>query len=313
MSASVRPKLLGLFALAGCLQPLAAFSVDGPQAALRSYADIAARNQVGSISQFNDVRPSDWAYQALRYLVERYGCVAGYADGTFSGGRQISRYEAAALLNACLDRVSEVTDELKRLMKEFEKELALLRGRVNGLEARVGELEATQFSTTTKLSGVAVFVIGANAFNSSERSLQDEARRLQGGTSFNYDFELYLDSSFTGKDLLHVILRAGNFADSAFGGGDLNELDAAFQQDCGEKADCGDVLAVNKFYYQWPLGRQFVATVGPKVGQEDMLAVWPSVYSSDLILNLFGFAGAPVAYNKKIVVLALVFSGKVRC
>ena len=38
-----------------------------------------------------------------------------------------------------------MTDELRRLLKEFETELAIL-GRVDGLEARVGELEATQFS-----------------------------------------------------------------------------------------------------------------------------------------------------------------------
>ena len=53
----------------------------------------------------------------------------------------MTRYEAAALLNACLDRVTEVTDELKRLLKEFETELAILKGRVDGLEARVGELK----------------------------------------------------------------------------------------------------------------------------------------------------------------------------
>ena len=33
----------------------------------------------------------------------------------------MTRYEAAALLNAC-DRVTEVTDELRRLIKEFETE-----------------------------------------------------------------------------------------------------------------------------------------------------------------------------------------------
>jgi len=76
-------------------------------------------------------------------------------------GDPLSRYEAAALLNACLDRVSEVTDELKRLMREFEAELALLRGRVDGLEARVGELEALQFSTTTRLMGVTAMYINS--------------------------------------------------------------------------------------------------------------------------------------------------------
>ena len=36
-----------------------------------------SQNQVTSVSQFSDVQPTDWAYQALSNLVERYGCVAG--------------------------------------------------------------------------------------------------------------------------------------------------------------------------------------------------------------------------------------------
>jgi hypothetical protein len=72
-------------------------------------------------------KPTDWAFQALSNLIERYGCVAGYPDGTYKGGQAMTRFEAAALLNACLDRITEVTDELKRLMAEFEKELAVLR------------------------------------------------------------------------------------------------------------------------------------------------------------------------------------------
>ena len=75
---------------------------------------------VTSISQFSDVVPTDWAYQALSNLIERYGCVAGYPNGTYRGNRAMTRYEAAALLNACLDRITEVTDELKHLMKEFK-------------------------------------------------------------------------------------------------------------------------------------------------------------------------------------------------
>ena len=118
-------------------------------------------DQVTSVTQFSDVYPTDWAYQALSNLVEQYGCVAGYPNGTFRGNRAMTRYEAAALLNACLDRITEVTDELRRLLKEFETELAILRGRVDGLEARVGELEATQFSTTTKLKGKSTFIFGA--------------------------------------------------------------------------------------------------------------------------------------------------------
>ena len=122
---------------------------------------VSSDEQVTSISQFSDVYPTDWAYQALANLIERYGCVAGYPNGTFAGGRALSRYEAAALLNACLDRVTEITDEVRRLMKAFEKELAIVKARVDGLEAAVGELEATQFSTTTKLKGKVRFLQGS--------------------------------------------------------------------------------------------------------------------------------------------------------
>merc|ERR1711939_646462 len=143
------------------------------------YSD--TEEQVTSITQFSDVYPTDWAYQALANLIERYGCVAGYPNGTFRGNRAMTRYEAAALLNACLDRITEVTDELRRLVMEFEKELAIIRGRVDGLEARVGELEATQFSTTAKLKGYTAWVAGA-----AEGFDDDEGEAV----TFNYDLRL---------------------------------------------------------------------------------------------------------------------------
>ena len=130
----------------------------------------AQMGQVTSVSQFSDVYPTDWAYQALANLVETYGCVAGYPDGTFKGNIALTRYEAAALLNACLDRVTEITEELKRLMKEFEKELVVLKARVDGLEAQTAELAATQFSTTTKLTGTAFFWLGATVYNGGNDS-----------------------------------------------------------------------------------------------------------------------------------------------
>jgi hypothetical protein len=211
----------------------------------------------------------------------------------------MTRYEAAALLNACLDRISEVTDELKRLMKEFEKELAVLRGRVDGLEAKVGELEANQFSTTTKLKGIATFVVGANSYGGSSDLLVDEARALQGATVFNYDVRLIFDTSFTGKDLLRTTLRAGNFADSAFGGPvvGLNSLEVGFEEGCGTGTDCGDVVAINRLFYQFPIGSNFTATIGGRVRQDDMLAMWPSVYPADTVLDIFTYAGAPGTYS----------------
>ena len=172
-------RLLVAPAALGFLAPMAASAADLNLSGVTQYA---SGDQVTSINQFSDVNPADWAYQALSNLIERYGCVAGYPDGTYRGQRAMTRYEAAALLNACLDRITEVTDELKKLMKEFEKELAIVRGRVDGLEAKVGELEATQFSTTTKLQGQATFVIGAvNASgNSLGRGLNREISAFNG-------------------------------------------------------------------------------------------------------------------------------------
>ena len=105
-------------------------------------------------------------------LVERYGCIAGYPDGTFRGNRAATRYELAAALNACLDQISdrfatkEDLETVKALQEEFKAELATLKGRVDGLEARTATLEAQQFSTTTKLNGEVVFA-GAEALNST--------------------------------------------------------------------------------------------------------------------------------------------------
>ena len=99
-------KLLLAPAALGLMAPMAASAADMNLAGVKQYA--SADEQVTSISQFSDVQPTDWAYQALSNLVERYGCVAGYPSGTFQGKKAMTRFEAAALLNACLDRVTEV-------------------------------------------------------------------------------------------------------------------------------------------------------------------------------------------------------------
>merc|ERR1711990_1214826 len=166
---------------------------------INGVSEYAAADQVTSVTQFSDVYPTDWAYQALASLIERYGCVAGYPNGTFRGNRAMTRYEAAALLNACLDRITEVTDELRRLLKEFETELAILRGRVDGLEARVGELEATQFSTTTKLRGQADFFTGAVKYADRDKCNEKGGDCNSDNLSMSYRFTMNLNTSFTGS------------------------------------------------------------------------------------------------------------------
>ncbi|MBW4568952.1 MAG: iron uptake porin [Tolypothrix carrinoi HA7290-LM1] len=186
--------------------------------------------QVTSVSQFSDVQPTDWAFQALQSLVERYGCIAGYPNGTYRGNRALTRYEFAAGLNACLDRVNEliatatadlVTKEdfasLQYLQEEFSAELATLRGRVDGLEARSAEMQANQFSTTTKLIGEAIFALsdsfgdnGAISAATLRNNPNAADRDLDSNTTFSDRIRLNLLSSFSGKDQLQIRLQAGN-------------------------------------------------------------------------------------------------------
>ncbi|TAF08497.1 MAG: hypothetical protein EAZ77_06930 [Nostocales cyanobacterium] len=183
--------------------------------------------QVTSVSQFSDVQPTDWAFQALQSLVERYGCIAGYPNGTYRGNRALTRYEFAAGLNACLDRVNELIATatadlvnkqdlatLQRLQEEFSAELATLRGRVDALEARTAELEANQFSTTTKLKGEAIFAL-SNAFGGDKAGGGD----LADNTTFSDRVRLTLESSFMGTDKLQIRLNAGNFTSYSASGG----------------------------------------------------------------------------------------------
>ena len=243
----------------------------------------ATAEQVTSINQFTDIRKTDWAYQALSNLVEKYGCVAGYPNLTYKGGQAMTRYEAAALLNACLDRVTETTDELQRLLAEFKTELAVLTARVDGLDAKVGQLEATQFSTTTKLKGEATFVLGGVP------GLETNDGGNVGNTTFNYDLRLNFDTTFTGKDLLRTRLRSGNFSSDPFG-----SSSSLFKLDKAESTD--NSVNIDRLYYQFPVSKSVTLTAGPLVRNTEMAWV-PSAYKSE-ILDFFAVAGAPGVYNK---------------
>ncbi|MEH2242609.1 iron uptake porin [Nostoc sp.] len=184
--------------------------------------------QVTSVSQLSDVQPTDWAFQALQSLVERYGCIAGYPNQTYRGNRAMTRYEFAAGLNACLDRINELIATatgdlvkkedlatLQKLQEQFAAELATLRGRVDAVEARTAELEANRFSTTTKLSGEAIIAgVGASggAPNQSDPNIILVNR-----------VRLNLTTSFTGKDSLITGLQAYNFLGGADGQGSLQQ------------------------------------------------------------------------------------------
>jgi hypothetical protein len=243
--------------------------------------DNNAMAAVTSVSQLSDVRPTDWAFQALQSLVERYGCIAGYPDRTYRGNRAMTRYEFAAGLNACMDRVSELiaaaTNDmaskedlatLQKLQEEFAAELATLRGRVGAVEAKVATLEKQQFSTTTKLKGESIFSIsgalgGDQAATltrvdpSSATATNAPRPNVVESTTFSHRTRLVFNTSFTGKDSLVTRLQASNVPNLQSATGTPM---ARLSYDGVTGTGASEVL-MNKLYYRFPFNPNVRITV----------------------------------------------------
>ena len=214
--------------------------------------------QVTSVSELSDVQPGDWAFTALQRLVEEYGCLEGYPDRTYRGNRALTRYEFAAGLNACLDVVIQLIggselEEIRRLQEEFAAELATIRGRVDVAEADIAELEANQFSTTTKLRGS----LDTNlVVPFSEADDLDEA-----DATFDYRARLNFDTSFTGEDRLRIRLQAGDFG-GALANTAVNNLgDGGLANAADGGANGPGNVGLDDVYYSFPVGNRISAII----------------------------------------------------
>ena len=232
-------------------------------------------SQVTNVNQLRDVSPADWAFEALRSLVDRYGCIVGYPNQTYRGGKALSRYEFAAGLNACLNQIErliasseavlrEDIDTINRLMQEYEVELASLGGRVDNLEGRVAFLEDHQFSTTTKLKGEVIFAVG-NSFGNdidSQATLSDRVR-------------LNFNTSFTGKDLLQTRLQAGNTE------GFRSDVTGTDSTRVGFDVSNDNNIELDNLYYRTPLGDKARVWLGANsLGNHDILEIGNPYLSS---------------------------------
>ena len=215
--------------------------------------------QINSVSKLSDVQPTDWAFQALQSLVERYGAIAGYPDRSFRGNRALTRYEFAAGLNAVLNRLNELIatgtadlvrkEDLARVQKlqsEFTVELATIRSRVDILEASTAKLESTQFSTTTKLDGEVIF--GLASVLTGDKANGHPIDRI---TAFSYRVRLNLNTSFNGRDLLTARLQSSNvtpFGSTSSGPTLTNEGRLEFD------GDSANQVGLALLRYRLPLG-----------------------------------------------------------
>jgi hypothetical protein len=263
-------------------------------------------SQVTNVTQLRDVLPGDWAYEALRSLVERYGCIAGYPDRTFRGNRATTRFEFAAGLNACLQQIEKLIaastsefvnkkdlETLQRLTSDFKTELAALGGRVDKLEGRVSFLEDRQFSTTTKLNGLAWFNL-TGAFANDDVLVEtidlngiggDLALRQAGrdpvtnrpivrtvtrdpSITLSNLVWLNFNTSFTGRDNLVTQLAVGNGNSPAnvfASAGLYNTFGTPFlDQTAGFQTGVNSVV-LRELFYQFPISNSIQVVIGPRV------------------------------------------------
>ncbi|WP_017327131.1 iron uptake porin [Synechococcus sp. PCC 7336] len=255
--------------------------------------------QVTSVSQLSDVQPTDWWFSALQSLVERYGCIAGYPDGTYRGNRALTRGEFAAGLNACLDRINELiaaglADKVsredlatvQRLQEEFAAELAALSGRVDALEAKTAELEANPLglnAVTSKLS----FEVITGIFAASDPF--DESNNA----IIPYRIRPKFDASFTGEDFFRVQIQARE--NSGFAG---DPVGLGLGEGSGAPGGVNDDVNLDDVFYEFPLfdGR-VTGLFGLNGIQTNFLTVFDNVLSGgisdlaelDFNLTLSGF------------------------
>lgn len=221
-----------------------------------------------SISNLADIRSTDWEFEALQSLVERYNCVTNDPHPIFVGQTFLSRDEFAIVLDACLHRIDRLRDAastelltheeltiVQRLQDEFTAELTALSDRVNTQDTDVAELEMNQVAPVTQFRGE-VNVVGSNIFGGVDETnnavLQSRVR-------------LTFDSSFTGDDRLRVRLLFGNFEQ-------FNSIDDSGNRVLGNEGRLGisantdNEISLGSLSYRFPIGDQIEARIYAKGG-----------------------------------------------
>ncbi|WP_288225040.1 carbohydrate porin [uncultured Prochlorococcus sp.] len=197
-------------------------------------SDYSNSNKLVSLGDFKSdtLFPGDWAYDSLKDLT----------NSPRFNGNSVTRLEAAAELNNLIAGGEGLMNgaAINRLSDELGSELAIIKGRVDGLEARVNGLEAGAFSETTSAS------FGVDA-------ILEASDGGKAGTSeavgFHYAWEMKTKTSFTGDDTLTIAAEAGNGAGTSGGVLDFG-------------ASTSDAIKIKDVNYKFPIGDNFTMKVG---------------------------------------------------
>ena len=211
-----------------------------------------------------DIAPSDWAFEAVSALIQRYDCLAGFPDGTFRGDQSLTRFEFAAALHACFSTLLERQEELEdvdlvlisRLQEDFATELAGLEEALDALGTRVTELEGSQFSRNFKLNGEIAFIVaddfgdGANPATEGDAVFQNRVRlQLSSSVLENLD------------DVFIARLTSGNI-----GNGFTDEIGTSEGSFVFAGQSNNDITIDRLHYYFSPTDKLRVAVLGNFAG-----------------------------------------------
>ena len=271
-------QLLVAGAAASMLAPIAAQASNVNLKDMNSYS---ASQSSDFTNNYLNVQPGDWAHQSIKDLVVSRGCDINVSD------KALTRFEAASIVNSCLGNVAEVTNVERSLIDEFSSELALLRGRIDGIEARMNEFEAGSFSSTTTLDGKAIFIAGAVDGNSELTTHKAGTGKSNDAVHAGFVYQMNLNTSFTGDDNLYVRLKTSNA---------LKQFSSKPGTYLNETGTGSGTMSVDKIWYTFPIGDKLTGTIGPKIENYYMLAAAPSAYKPKL-LKAFRFGGHGAAFG----------------
>ena len=165
-------------------------------------------------------------------------------------------------------------------VNEVNEELASTKARIDALEARQNNFEAGSFSDTTTLDGKAIFTLGGVGYSDVD-STASEA--IKGA----YTYQMNLNTSFTGDDNLYVRIKTGNHNDWSV----TKTYGTYLKSGNGN----GDTLKVDKIWYEFPVGDNLTAWVGPKIENYYMHGATPSIYKP--VTKQFTLGGNGEAYG----------------
>jgi hypothetical protein len=216
-------------------------------------------SQITSVSQLSDVRSDDWAFQALRSLVEQYKCIESFPDGSYRGNQTLTRYEFATALNACLQQIQDLGTQIdrntlakiQRLQLEFSDELTASIRRIEQLESSVAFLEDNQFSPYAELEGEVIF---APVLVAGGKKADGSGEPVDSNVAFGNRVRLTLEASFTGKDELKVRLQSRQIPE-------LEEITGTQMSNLGFDGDDGGQFEIDELSYQFSLTRQTTMTI----------------------------------------------------